>query len=49
MQTGCIGVTFIKTRGTSDTVKTFEVLPDSRTSKSSSFTSPTEVLQDETD
>ena len=33
----------------SDTAKTFEVLPDSKTSKSSSFTSPTEVLQDETD
>ena len=33
----------------SDTAKTFEVLPDSRTSKSSPFTSPTEVLQDETD
>ena len=33
----------------SDTAKTFEVLPDSRTTKSSSFTSPTEVLQDETD
>ena len=32
-----------------DTAKTFEVLPDSRTTKSSSFTSPTEVLQDETD
>ena len=33
----------------SDTAKTFEVLPDSKTSKSSSFTSPTEVLQDQTD
>ena len=32
-----------------DTAKTFEGLPDSRTCKSSSFTSPTEVLQDETD
>ena len=30
-----------------DKAKTFEVLPDSRTSKSSSR--PTEVLQDETD
>ena len=42
-------ITGLQVYTVADTAKTFEVLPDSRTSKSPSFTSPTEVLQDETD